>query len=225
MHRAVKITLFVAAVTGVLVFASMGVSGDDAPAAQPVSPPTDTLAKAWNELAIDSAISLLQTGNVVLRMGMGAQSHLLAQMNRGNKSFSHCGIVLMEDGYPFIYHSIGGEDNPDARLKRDSAIRFFSPASNTSIAIVRYDLGPGMEKELVQDVRTWYRSRPRFDMQFDLSSDDKLYCTEFVYKVLVKAAKDEAYIPTASVMGREFVGTDNLFTNRHANLVWQVKFK
>src|ERR1700677_4723688 len=92
-----------------------------------------------NKHLIDTAVSLLKSGCIVLRTGSGADSYLLAQMNRKDKTYSHCGIVMIEHGYPFVYHSIGGEDNPDERLRRDSASFFFSPLHNEGLAVVRYD--------------------------------------------------------------------------------------
>ena len=178
-----------------------------------------------NQHLVDTAVTLLRSGYIVLRMGLGADSRLLAQMNRKNKSYSHCGIVMVENGYPFVYHSIGGENNPDERLRRDSAKFFFSPVYNTAIAVVRYDLDPGRLGELGNVVREYYKRRPKFDMKFDLRTDDKLYCSEFVFKAVNKAARDTAYIGTTSVAGLRFVGTDNLFVNPHAHMVWQTAFK
>ncbi len=182
-------------------------------------------ADTINKHLVDTAVSLLRSGYIVLRMGLGADSRLLAQMNRKNKSYSHCGIVMVENGYPFVYHSIGGENNPDERLRRDSANFFFSPVYNTAIAVVRYDLDPGRLGELGNIVREYYKRRPKFDMKFDLRTDDKLYCSEFVFKAVNKAAHDTAYIGTTSVAGLRFVGTDNLFVNPHAHMVWQTAFK
>lgn len=181
--------------------------------------------KLWNDRAIDSAIGMLGTGDVTLCMGTGPHSLLLAHMNRHNKSYSHCGIVIIENRYPFIYHSIGGEDNPDARLRRDSAKQFFSQAHNSAIAIARYPFTLKQEKALSAVVKKYYSKHPKFDLDFDLATDDKLYCTEFVYKSITAAMADTTYLPTTSVIGRRFIGTDNLYVNSHASLVWQVKFK
>jgi hypothetical protein len=224
MNKAVKIILFTTGALTLLAVFKIGAANGDVQNVS-ASRHKGNVAAAWNKHAIDSATQLLQTGNVLLRMGMGAQSKLLALMNRTDKSYSHCGIVLVENGYPFVYHSIGGEDNPDARLRRDSAKDFLSPEFNTAIAIVHYDLPPENEAELQKTVSRYYRNRPKFDLQFDLTTDDKLYCTEFVYKVLNEVAGDTTYIPSTSLATRKFIGTDNLYTNRHANLVWQVKFK
>jgi len=180
---------------------------------------------AWNKKAVDSGISLLRSGDIVLRTGIDVSSYLLSQMNQSNKTFSHCGIVMIENGYPFVYHSIGGEDNPNARLRRDSAIFFFSPYNNMGFGIARYDLPADKITNLGTVVRQYYKEGRMFDMDFDLKTDDRLYCAEFVYKAVNAASGDSTYIKPTSVLGYRFVGVDNLFVNPHAHLVWQVKFK
>ena len=179
----------------------------------------------YNKRLVDSAVSLLKSGFIVLRTGMGADSYLLAQMNRKDKTYSHCGIVMIEHGYPFVYHSIGGEDNPDERLRRDSAGFFFSPLHNEGLAVVSYDYDADKVNELKQVVGQYYKDRPKFDMKFDLKTDDKLYCSEFVYKAVNKAMNDPMYIRTTSVLGCTFVGIDDLFVNAHAHIIWKTKFK
>ena len=70
-------------------------------------------ANLQNHHDVDSAISLLQSGDLVMRRGIDVTSFMLSQMNLKDKTYSHCGIVEIEYGYPFVYHSIGGEDNPN----------------------------------------------------------------------------------------------------------------
>ncbi len=180
---------------------------------------------AANKLIVDTAVSLLKSGDIVLRRGLGADSYMLAEMNRTDKTYSHCGIVMVEGGYPFVYHSIGGEDNPDERLRRDSASFFFSPLHNTHAAIVRYSFSGEEVSRLGDVVRNYYRIKPRFDLKFDLSTDDVLYCSEFVYKSVSQTLADTAYIHISGLFGHRFVGIDDLFLNEHANVVWQTKFK
>lgn len=217
MKNAVRALLFFLCLAGVTALVSMNVS-------EPAKA-TRRYADAWNKQAVDTAVARLRSGNIVLRMGLGASSRILSQINRRDKSYSHCGIVMIENGYPFVYHSIGGEDNPDERLRRDSACFFFSPLHNERIAIIIYDYSPAGVKELGNVVRTFYKARPKFDMQFDLATDDKLYCSEFVYKAIVKAMKDTAYLHTTLALGRSFVGIDDLFLNRHASTAYLVRFK
>ena len=212
-------------VAGSVVLLAMKIFGGQQQVSK-VIVPVDIVARGRsNRKIVDTAVSLLRSGYVVLRMGLGADSRILAQMNQKDKSYSHCGIVMIENGRAFVYHSIGGEDNPDERLRRDPAQLFFSPAHNTALAIVKYDLGDQQLDELKKIVQRYYRSRPKFDMKFDLATDDALYCAEFVYKALNTAAHDTAYIKTTTVAGYRFVGIDDLFVNTHAHLVWQAVFK
>jgi Permuted papain-like amidase enzyme, YaeF/YiiX, C92 family len=182
-------------------------------------------ARAYDRHAVDTAVSMLHSGDIVLRMGLGADSKLLSGLNSRDQSFSHCGIVFVENGYPFVYHAIGGEDNPDERLRRDSAWFFFSPQNNSDIAVTQFSFDSSQVSALQQVVYDIYKARPRFDMKFDLATDDKLYCSEFVYKAVNKAMKDTTYIEPTLLFGRRFVGIDDIFMNEHANIVWRIKFK
>lgn len=204
-----------------LVAVSMFSCNHSEPAPHPAKDVSATESGAGNMQLVDTAVSLLQTGDVVLRMGTGAQSMLLSRLNKTDKRFSHCGLVVVENGYPFVYHCIGGEDNPDARLKRDSAKRFFSPRHNTALGIARYSVDTESEKGVIL---SYYNRRPRFDLNFDLATDDALYCTEFAWKVLTAAAGDTAFLPVSELNGRRYIGTDNLYINNHARLIWQVQF-
>ena len=185
----------------------------------------EAMAAALNHSIVDTAVSLLHSGYIVLRMGRGADSYLLSQFNRKSKAYSHCGIVMVENGYPFVYHSIGGEDNPDERLRRDSASFLFSPAHNSAIAIVQYDFDATALERLKDVTLGFYGLRPKFDMKFDLASDDQLYCAEFVCKAINRAMNDPNYIHTTSFMGLNFVGVDDLFMNEHCHFIWQTRYK
>jgi hypothetical protein len=178
-----------------------------------------------NYHAIDSCLSLLKDGDLVLRTGADATSYMLRQMNRINRTYSHCGIVMMEHGYPFVYHSIGGEDNPDAKLRRDSAAFFFSPVSNERFGLARLDLSSRQIDRLHTVVRDYYKMAIPFDMNFDLITDDKFYCAEFVYKSVRAATADTAYFSLTRLGRRTYVGVDNLYDARHAKIICDVQFK
>ena len=221
MNTTVKIFLVVI-LSGAIFLISAGKIHTDVPHENTQS---RSLVNKWNKHAVDSAISLLKSGDIVLRTGNGAISQMLAQMNQKDKSYSHCGIVIIEQGYPFVYHAIGGEDNPDERLRRDSANRFFSPLNNDGIAIVSYDMDDAATEALKKTVLQYYKARPKFDMKFDLATDDALYCSEFVYKALNKATNNATFITPTHAMGHTFVGIDDLFMNGHARFVCRIKFK
>ena len=221
MKKALKIFL-VAVLSGAIFLISAGEIHIGVP---PANVQDKHLAARWNKHAVDSAISLLKSGNIVLRTGNSAISQMLAHMNQKDKTWSHCGIVMVENGYPFVYHAIGGEDNPDERLRRDSARWFFSPLNNDGIAVVSYDINNVAIEALKSIVEQYYKARPKFDLKFDLATDDALYCSEFVYKSLLKATSDTSFISLSHSMGRTYIGIDDLFMNGHARFVCRIKFK
>jgi hypothetical protein len=178
-----------------------------------------------NYQAIDSAVHLLQDGDLVLRTGADATSVMLRQMNLTNKTYSHCGIVMIEDGYPFVYHSIGGEDNPDSKLRRDSATVFFTPVSNERLGIARLDISKDQVDRLRTITTRYWRSEVPFDLDFDLLTDDKLYCAEFVYKAVQEATADTGYFDITHLLQRTYVGVDNLYEPRHARIICDVPYK
>lgn len=186
---------------------------------------SDRMQNSGNLVAQDSCINLLHSGDLVMRTGADAISYMLCQMNQENKTYSHCGLVMIENGYPFVYHSIGGEDNPDEVLRRDSAKFFFSPANNLGFGIARYDADSQHVARLHSVVQRLYREKHKFDLKFDLSTNDRFYCAEFVYKAMNEAMKDSRYIQPITRNGFTFVGVDNLFCNSHAKVICQIEYK
>ncbi|RYD58619.1 MAG: hypothetical protein EOP56_03270 [Sphingobacteriales bacterium] len=178
-----------------------------------------------NLRAVDSSLALLKNGDVVVRTGNDITSYMLCQLNQKDKTYSHCGVVMMEHGYPFVYHSIGGEANPDARIRRDSASCWFSPADNLGFGIARFDMTDSTISSLGGIVRQIYRERRKFDMDFDLATDDRLYCAEFVYKAVNHATANNTYITPVTYFGHSFVGIDNIFLSPHARAICQIRFK
>ena len=174
---------------------------------------------------IDSCITLLRSGQIALRTGADPISFMLRQMNEKDKKFSHCGIVIVEDGYPFVYHSVGGEDNPDAQLQRDSAKHFFNATTNERIGIASLDLSTENVAHLAEVVNQYYKAKVLFDMDFNLADSSRFYCSEFVYHAVRNALSDTSYFKTSVLQERNFVGIDDLFAAPHGGIICDVPFK
>lgn len=178
-----------------------------------------------NIAAVDSCVRLLQTGDLLVRRGDDMTSYMLSQLNTKDKTYSHCGIVVVEEGYPYVYHSIGGEDNPDQVIRRDSTHDWCSPANNLSFAAYRYHISDSVKNRFVRYVRGFYREKRMFDMNFDLQTNDRLYCSEMIYKALCKATGDDDCIQLSNNYGRRFVGVDDLYPAGCTEPVCRIGFK
>lgn len=178
-----------------------------------------------NKQMIDSGIALLKTGDLVLRTGADMTSYMLRQINRKDKNYSHCGIAVIENGKPYIYHCIGGEDNPDERLRKDDATIWCSPVYNLGFAVARFDMDSMQKLRLIHQVNQYYKEQRKFDMDFDLATDDRLYCAEMVYKAVNRTMNDSNYIQPVRIMRYSFVAIDNLFLNKHVRFICKLNFK
>lgn len=178
-----------------------------------------------NRLLEDSCIAMLHQGDIVVRRGNDVTSDMLSLLNFTDKKYSHCGIVLVEHGYPFVYHCMGGEDNPDARMRRDSAQYWLTPANNVAIGVVRTDMPAVNKDSLVHVVHGYYKQRKKFDIKFDLRTDDRFYCAELVYKAMNRAMKNDNYLQPITIFGFTYIGIDNLYLNPHASLICQIRYK
>jgi hypothetical protein len=143
---------------------------------------------------IKAAHSLLKEGDLVVRLNRDPSSQCIKCFNHKDKNFSHSGIVLFDHGYPYVYHIINGQENPDQKLRRDSLKQFCDPARNAAFGIYRYNLSAGEIRKLNDTVHEWYTKGLRFDSLFSLQTNDRMYCSEMICKALAAASNKRIVI-------------------------------
>jgi hypothetical protein len=162
-------------------------------------------------IQIDSVKKTIATGDLILRTGNDFTSESLRSLNQRDKTYSHCGIASIENDTLFVYHALGGEWNPDQKIRRDVFEFFAEPYSNRGIGIYRFQLAEADIKTLMVTVKNLYRMGIMFDMKFDLQSNDHMYCAEFVYKSFVMGTNGKVQFSTSHLGNFEFIGVDDLF--------------
>ncbi len=136
---------------------------------------------------IDEGQSLLKEGDLLVRLNRDPSSGFIKYFNKKDKSYSHSGIVLFENGYPYVYHIVVGDENPGEKIKKDSLWQFCDPKRNSAFGIYRYELTTGEIKQLKDIVHGWYTAGISFDQSFNLATNDKMYCSEMVSKAVTAA--------------------------------------
>jgi hypothetical protein len=168
---------------------------------------------------------IIHSGDLVTRTGNDFTSESLRDLNQRDKTFSHCGIASIENDTVFIYHALGGEFNPDQKIKREPLILFGEAYSNRGIGVFRYSFNPEEVNNLVAAAIKWYNDGVKFDMKFDLQSDDRMYCAEYVYKALFTTTKGQLTINKSRIQQFEYVGIDDLFLHRQCVEVKRILYK
>lgn len=181
--------------------------------------------KAKSVAIIDSCETLIIEGDIMLRSGNDFISTALAELNVRDKTYSHCGIVLKgANGELLVAHSIGGEDNPDQQLIIEPIKSWLNPDNIDGFGVVRYDMDSEQVSNLKLIIAEQYAQPVRFDMDFDLETDDRLYCSEFVSKALLHVLKDSLVYHIDTLYSKPIIGVDNLFLNSKARFICKVRF-
>ncbi len=181
------------------------------------------MERAFNTIA--SLTSLIRNGDLITRTGNDFASETFRSFNRYDKTYSHCGIASIEHDSVFVYHALGGEFNPDEKIRRDALELFATPYGNRGIGIFRYPLNDNETKELLTTVKKWFDAGIMFDMKFDLATNDRMYCAEFVSKSYAKGTHDKLHFACSRIKDFEFIGVDNLFLHPLCHEVKRAVYK
>jgi hypothetical protein len=166
----------------------------------------------------------VRSADLILRTGKDYTSRLIKNISIHDKTYSHAGIASWENDTLFVYHAIGGEWNPDQKIRRDVFELFCNPYENRGFGIYRYQISNTQQKSIINYIQDFYHSKITFDMQFDLGTDNKMYCTELVYKTIKRATSDSVNLLTTTQNNRTFVAVDNLFMNPFCGEIKRISF-
>lgn len=177
------------------------------------------------KIVLHSVKKLVEPGDIITRTGNDFTSQSLKTLNRKDKTFSHCGIANIENDSLIIYHAIGGEWNPDQKIKRESFETFTNPDENNLMGIFRLNLLKNEKEKVVKTVKHFFGSNILFDMEFDLKTDDKMYCVELVYKTLIIATAHKIAFNHSFINNFEFIGVDDIVQHPSSKKIAFVNYK
>jgi len=125
---------------------------------------------------------ILQDGDLVFRRGKSLESFAVAKAER-NSTFSHIGLIIMEEGKPFVIHIEPGESSlKNDPVKKEPLHSFLQSDKASHFAIYRSHLDRKSLARVTAQAKTFYYKKCRFDNYYDLTTDQNLYCTELVLK-------------------------------------------
>jgi hypothetical protein len=187
---------------------------------------------------ISEGQSLVKDGDLIVRLNRDPLSRYIKNFNKHDKSYSHAGIILFENGYPWVYNIMNGEENSGEGIRRDSLSQFSSPKRNSAYGIFRYQLKEDELKSLHDIMRDWMSKKIRFDYAFDYRTNDKMYCSEMISKAITEATRGRigiertrftatearifaAYcnLPIDYTSELEIIPIDALYTNPYCHIV------
>ena len=162
----------------------------------------------------------IQSGDIIFRDGRGFISSLFKRLSLKDPAYSHAGIIHRENGGVFVYHIIGGEGRNN-KIKKDLLLDFCSPLQSHAFAMYRTDQS-GMNIDSLAG--NYFSKGILFDNNFSLVSDDKMYCTEFIFKILQQVSGQNNYLPLTVLSGIKYISCDNIYLSPHLIKIYSYNY-
>lgn len=158
--------------------------------------------KAVNSFAFED-------GDLLFIKGTTWRSYFVSLFDNSNNSYSHVGLVRNVNGIPHVIHASPGNYGTGNRgsVLMESLVEFLNDDQISAAAL--YRIFPPTDKGNVSDSAAFHamdyviRGIP-FDHEFDLKTDDRVYCTELIIRSYQKAGlellneidKEDVILPT-----------------------------
>ncbi|MBW6491439.1 MAG: hypothetical protein K0B15_09635 [Lentimicrobium sp.] len=131
----------------------------------------------------------LEEGDLIFRKGRSLVSRIVL-MNDSKTDYSHIGIVAFFEKHPYVIHAVPGEPNIEGEevVKCETPEDFLSSDKASKFAVYRLIEDTGSYSTLAaHKALEYYHARLPFDKAMNFRTDDKLYCTELVWKAYLAA--------------------------------------
>ena len=146
----------------------------------PLPPPEAVDAAAYEAAA--------RPGDVVFRRGRSLVSRAVLTGDRG-AAFSHVGIVARRGGALVVVHATPGADAAVPEPVRVEPLAAFFARASAEAGALRRPRDPALGRRAARAALRLASGRT-FDAALDLGTDDRLYCTELVWKAYREAGAD-----------------------------------
>ncbi len=176
------------------------------------------------KLKIGLLLPEIQNGDLITRVGNDYTSQSLRTLNTQDTRYSHVGLASIENDSLFVYHALGGEWNPDEKIKREPLQAFADPTDNNAIGVFRLDLPRVQKAKIISLAKAEYLIGTTFDMRFDLATDDKMYCAEYISKMIERGTHPALHFDIHTLGHVTFIGVDDIFLHAKCKEIVQLQY-
>ena len=131
---------------------------------------------------------LLRDGDLVFRAGRGLFSTLFSNIGEQPTPYSHVGIIHRSGNLLYVIHAEADDFTGVGFVRMDPLVEFVSPDNASAYTFKRVvSLTGKLQSKVLLSALAYVQRQVPFDTAFDLTSDDRLYCSELVYKAFLSA--------------------------------------
>ena len=119
------------------------------------------------------------SGDIIFRKEDSFLSNRFEKLD--GHGFSHIGVVYKKSNKVYVVHM--EDDGSKNDLKVVLIDDFLKKATKVKVLRYKHKL---LTKQMIQNIKSLIEKNPSFDLYFNNTSDNELYCTEMVYKLYKK---------------------------------------
>ncbi len=189
--------------------------------------------------AIEEAYKQIKQGDLIARTDNDWVSISIRNLCDSDKTYSHCGMVFETNGTKEVWHIMSGDENKSGLIQKEPFEKFVNPYKKSGFGVFRYSLNSKEIDSVKKIIESFIAKKMVFDNQFDLESNDKMYCSEMLYKAMKQATSGRFdtpktvkanYLPgdpryKANTQKRAvYLATDNMFINKFTTEIMRVNY-
>lgn len=133
-------------------------------------------------------IELLQEGDFILRRGFGFFSDFVAKrLNDSDIDVTHAGILVRHKNQWHVIHALSSDVTPIDGMQMQTLKSFLKYSQPDKIIVTRTkNATPETCRDITRKAQHYLNRKIPFDHHGDYENDDKLYCTELIWRILEK---------------------------------------
>lgn len=182
-----------------------------------------SLLLAWScgqSNKVDSSsitFSELENGDIICRHGNGLFSDYFRKTSNREQLYSHVGIITIGNDTVYVIHSEASEFTGIGGVRKET-IEVFLKGVDTW-AVYRLDTIQSVRDSVVAVANRYWVKETAFDLDFDSTTDDKVYCTQLVSLSVNKAMHRSLILPTGVFRNKPYYTIDDTYLQNEMKLI------
>lgn len=162
-------------------------------------------------------IQKFQNGDIIYRHGNGFFSDYFRKSSNREQLYSHGGIVTIDSSRVYVIHSEASELTGVGGVRKESLDVFLKDISTW--AVYRLDTTQTVRDSIVYIASQYLSREAPFDLDFDNTSDTKVYCTELIALSINHAIHQNLIKATGSIRNKPYYAIDDTYLLKQMKLV------
>ncbi len=158
-----------------------------------------------------------QNGDIIYRHGHGFFSDYFRKSSNREQLYSHAGIVAVDSNKVYVIHSEASELTGVGGVRKESLNVFLKDISTW--AVYRLDTTQTVRDSIVYTATEYLNKKIPFDVDFDNTTNDEVYCTELVALSINKATQHNLIKATGSIRNKPYYAIDDTYLIKEMSLI------